>query len=77
MAKPQAEPAGFELKVSKQQESNIWTSKKVEQLMIAIDDGYKSKSTPFHTAIQTCAKGNIVFEYTQMEISELKNVQKT
>jgi len=76
MAKPQAEPAGFELKVSKQQESNIWTSKKVEQLMIAIDDGYKSKSTPFHDGNPNLRKGNIVFEYTQMEISEIKKCAK-
>jgi len=67
---------GFELEVGKQQETNIWTSLKVEQLNVAIDDGYKPKSTPFHDGNPNLRKGNIVFEYTQLEISEIKRCAK-
>ena len=63
---------GFELSVAKREESNVWTTAKVEQLMVAIDDGYKIKSTPFHDGNPNLRKGNIVFEYSQMEISEIK-----
>jgi len=75
-AQTKPQHGGFELEVGKQQESNIWTTSKVEQLMIAIDDGYKSKSTPFHDGNPNLRKGNIVFEYTQMEISEIKKCAK-
>lgn len=67
---------GFELEVGKQLESNIWTSVKVEQLNVAIEDGYKPKTTPFHDGNPNLRKGNIVFEYTQEELSEIKRCAK-
>ena len=76
MAKPQAESAGFELKISKGQEQFSWTSKKVEQLMLAIDEGYKPKSTPFYEGNPNLRKGNIVFNYTDEEIREIKKCAK-
>ena len=76
MAKPQAESAGFELKISKGAESFAWTSKKVEQLMLAIDEGYKPKSTPFYEGNPNLRKGNIVFNYSDEEIREIKKCAK-
>ena len=76
MAKPQAESAGFELKISKGQEQFSWTSKKVEQLMLAIDEGYKPKSTPFYEGNPNLRKGNIVFNYTPDELREIKRCAK-
>ena len=72
MAKPQAESAGFEFKVSKGAESFAWTSYKVEQLILALDEGYKPKSTPFYEGNPNLRKGNIVFNYTPEEIKEIK-----
>ena len=72
MAKPQAESAGFEFKVSKGAESFAWTSYKVEQLILALDEGYKPKSTPFYEGNPNLRKGNIVFNYTPEEIREIK-----
>jgi hypothetical protein len=76
MAKPQAESAGFELKITKGQEQFSWTSKKVEQLMLAIDEGYKPKSTPFYEGNPNLRKGNIVFSYSDEEIREIKRCAK-
>ena len=76
MAKPQAESAGFEFKVSKGAESFAWTSIKVEKLMLALDEGYKPKSTPFYEGNPNLRKGNIVFNYTDEEIREIKRCAK-
>ena len=76
MPRPQAESAGFEFKVSKGAESFAWTSLKVEQLMLAIDEGYKPKSTPFYEGNPNLRKGNIVFNYTDNEIQEIKRCAK-
>ncbi len=72
MPRPQAESAGFEFKVSKGAESFAWTSEKVEQLMLALDEGYKPKSTPFYEGNPNLRKGNIVFNYTPEELKEIK-----
>ena len=76
MAKPQAPSAGFEMKSSKAQEQFSWTSTKVEQLMLAIEEGYKPKSTPFYEGNPNLRKGNIVFNYTDEEIREIKKCAK-
>ena len=76
MARPQAESAGFEFKVAKGAESFAWTSNKVEKLMLAIDEGYKPKSTPFYEGNPNLRKGNIVFNYTDEEIREIKRCAK-
>jgi hypothetical protein len=70
--KPQAPSAGFELQIGKTEESFSWTSEKVEQLMIAIEEGYKPKSTPFYEGNSNLRKGNMVFNYTSHEIKEIK-----
>ena len=72
MPRPQAESAGFEFKIEKGAESFAWTSDKVEQLMLALDEGYKPKSTPFYEGNPNLRKGNIVFNYTPEELREIK-----
>ena len=70
--KPQAPSAGFEFQIGKAEETFSWTSEKVEQLMIALDEGYKPKATPFYEGNPNLRKGNIVFNYTPHEIREIK-----
>ena len=50
----------------------VWSSKKVSDLVVAMDQGYRPKiSLPFYEGKQFLRKGNIVFEYTDEEIQEL------
>jgi hypothetical protein len=70
--KPRAESAGFEFKIGAAEESFSWTSEKVEQLMLALEEGYKPKATPFYEGNSNLRKGNIVFNYTPHEIREIK-----
>tara|TARA_R110000796_G_scaffold138577_6_gene254669 strand:- start:93 stop:1922 length:1830 start_codon:yes stop_codon:yes gene_type:complete len=50
----------------------VWSTKKVNDLVLAMDQGYRPKiSLPFYENKQYLRKGNIVFEYTDEEISEL------
>lgn len=50
----------------------VWSTKKVNDLVIAMDQGYKPKiAMPFYEGKQFLRKGNIVFEYTDEEIAEL------
>ena len=72
MPRPPADSAGFEFQISKSENRFAWDSKKVEQLMTALDEGYKPKSTPFYEGNFNLRKGNIVFDYTKEEIQEIK-----
>lgn len=50
----------------------VWSTKKVNDLIIAMDQGYRPKvSMPFYEGRQFLRKGNIVFEYTDEEIQEI------
>ena len=50
----------------------VWSTKQVNDLLLALDQGYKPKvAMPFYEGKQFLRKGNIVFEYTDEEISEL------
>ena len=49
----------------------IWSSEKVEQTIEAIENGYEVPH-PFHEGIQHYRKGNLVFEYTEFEESEIR-----
>lgn len=70
--RPQAPSAGFNFNVSKAQQSFSWTSESVEQLILALDEGYKPTSTPFYEGNPNLRKGNIVFNYTPEELKEIK-----
>lgn len=50
----------------------VWSTKKVEDLEVAMDQGYKPQvKMPFYEGRQFLRRGNIVFEYTDAEIQEL------
>ena len=50
----------------------IWSTRQVDDLMVALDQGYRPKvKMPFYEGKQFLKKGNIVFEYTDQEIAEL------
>lgn len=50
----------------------VWTSDRMEQLSVAMDEGYKPKDTPFYEGDPLWRKGNIVFEWTDEELAEIK-----
>ena len=70
--RPQAPSAGFDFSIGKAEETFSWTSEKVEHLMVALEEGYKPKATPFYEGNSNLRKGNIVFNYTNHEIKEIK-----
>jgi hypothetical protein len=76
MIKPRPESAGFELQVTQGEESFAWTSESVNQLLLSIEEGYKPKSTPFYEGNPNLRKGNIVFNYTNEELQEIKKCAK-
>jgi len=50
----------------------VWSTKQVNDLLLAMDQGYRPKvAMPFYEGKQFLRKGNIVFEYTDDEVSEL------
>lgn len=50
----------------------VWSTKKINDLEIALDQGYKPQvKMPFYEGKQFLRRGNIVFEYTDDEIQEL------
>tara|TARA_B110000971_G_scaffold221997_1_gene272411 strand:- start:8793 stop:10619 length:1827 start_codon:yes stop_codon:yes gene_type:complete len=50
----------------------VWSTKNVDDLFVALDKGYRpAVSMPFYEGKQFLRKGNIVFEYTEEEITEL------
>ena len=53
-------------------EKIVWSTKQVNDLMIAMDQGFRPKvAMPFYEGKNFLRKGNIVFEYTDEEITEL------
>jgi|TARA_B110000914_G_scaffold60908_1_gene52907 hypothetical protein len=50
----------------------VWSTSQIDDLLVALDQGYRPKiKLPFYEGRQFLKKGNIVFEYTDEEISEL------
>ena len=72
MGRPQAESSGFDYDIAKSDNRSSWDTKKAAQLIIALDDGYKPKTTPFYEGNFNLRRGNIVFDYTKEEIKEIK-----
>ena len=53
-------------------EKIVWSTKQVNDLMVAMDQGFRPKvAMPFYEGKNFLRKGNIVFEYTDEEITEL------
>lgn len=70
----------FKVKEFKEESENdnklIWTSGKVEKLLLAIEEGYATNEHPFYEGDPNYKKGNVVFEYTDWEFDELKKCAK-
>jgi hypothetical protein len=50
----------------------VWSTKSINDLVVALDKGYRPQvSMPFYEGKQFLRRGNIVFEYTDSEISEI------
>lgn len=50
-----------------------WSTEKIDQLMVAMDDGHKPKGgSPFYEGNPFLRKGNILFDYTPHEMEEIK-----
>jgi hypothetical protein len=54
----------------------VWTSEKVEKILIAMEEGYQPAEHPFYEADPSYKKGNIVFEYTDAELEEIRRCAK-
>jgi hypothetical protein len=67
-----------EYKEDKQKDDGrvIWTTEKVYKLLDAMEEGYQSSDHPFYEGDPNYKKGNIVYEYTDMEYEEIKRCAK-
>ena len=55
----------------------VWSTRQIDDLLVAMDQGYRPKiKLPFYEGRQFLKKGNIVFEYTDDEITELARCAK-
>jgi hypothetical protein len=61
--------------VKEDKSSNFWSSAKVERLVYDAEENgvdYKDVDNPFHENDPELRKGNILFEYTEWELEEIK-----
>ena len=61
--------------MSKNNEGNIWSTERVEKLLFEAEDmglDYKEVDNPFHENDPELRRGNIIFEYTEEELEEIK-----
>jgi len=67
-----------EYKEDKQKDDGrvIWTTEKVYKLLDAMEEGYQASDHPFYEGDPNYKKGNIVYEYTDMEYEEVKKCAK-
>jgi len=64
-----------ELKDEKNSNSNFWSTARVEKLMRDAEDKgveYKDVDNPFHENEPDLRRGNVLFEYTDWELDEIK-----
>lgn len=55
-----------------EERKELWNTAKVESTLKQMEKGYSVKSNPFYEGDPLYRKGNIVFEYSEYEMSELK-----
>lgn len=63
------------MSVKEEKSSNFWSSAKVERLVYDAEENgidYKDVDNPFHENDPELRKGNILFEYTEWELEEIK-----
>lgn len=65
-----------EYQEEKSEDKLIWTSEKVDKLLSAMEDGYATNEHPFYEGDTNYKKGNVVFEYTEDEMNEIKRCAK-
>ena len=56
-------------------EGNIWTTERINKLLREAEDlglDYKEIDNPFHENEPELRKGNILFQYTEEELEEMK-----
>lgn len=54
----------------------VWTTEKIEKALESLQKGYDVPNSPFHEGDVNYRRGNIVFEYTNKEIQEIKRCAK-
>ena len=54
----------------------LWSTAKVEKLLIAMEEGFASADHPFYEGNPDYKKANIVYEYTEFEFDEIKKCAK-
>lgn len=58
-------------------QKQVWSTKSIDDLLVALDKGYRPQiRMPFYEGKQHLRKGNIVFEYTDEEITEIAKCAK-
>jgi len=63
------------MSIKEEKSSNFWSSAKVEKLVYDAEENgidYKDVDNPFHENDPEIRKGNILFEYTEWELEEIK-----
>jgi len=63
------------MSVKEEKSSNFWSSAKIEKLIYDAEENgmdYKDVDNPFHENDPELRKGNILFEYTEWELEEIK-----
>ena len=63
------------MSLKEEKSSNFWSSAKVEKLVYDAEENgidYKDVDNPFHENDPELRKGNILFEYTEWELEEIK-----
>ncbi len=63
------------MSAKEEKSSNFWSSAKVERLVYDAEENgidYKDVDNPFHENDPELRKGNILFEYTEWELEEIK-----
>ena len=63
--------SGYELEIQKQETTEVWNSKRVQEALDAIDNGIPLKSSPFYMKNVNLRKPNLVYDYTQWEADEI------
>lgn len=61
---------------NQEDDRTIWTSKLINKALKAVEDGYDLKTSPFYEKDILYRKGNLIFEYTDEEIQEIKKCAK-
>lgn len=65
-----------EYKDESQQRTIVWDTEKVNNLLKAMEEGYNPPDHPFYEANINYRKSNLVWQYTEHEMNEIKKCAK-